>query len=247
MATAPQKPPRLRIERPTVADRRRWSMWKLDKSIEEIAARERVAARFIQASIDKVENFRFLPTSELLVADIHAASIEMLDDWKGTVRDATKARKYRTKANGREQIVVDHDTRLAAAREIREMTALTQPKGGPGVQVNVQNNNGATRPGGGMDFESRVRMIRAKHAGVLPGMVQTQLPAPQEERSHTEMLADDMEGAGLELEDSDLDELEDSQDADEPEGDETEEEDTGDDSDADSVPEASGKELDEEW
>ena len=257
MATTGARLPRIRIERPSGKDRKRWSMWKLDRTVQEIAAHEHASVKSVQESIDRVEGFKLLPGSEMLLADISATSIEMLDDWKESVQGARKATMLRTMPNGRSRVVVDHAMRLAAAKEIRELASLTQAKGA-GVQVNVQNNNGtAQRPGGGMDFESRLRLLRAKNAGQMPGgIIQAQLIAPKEEKTQAELLVEDMERAGLEIEDSDADELESEF---EDESDDSEEDDSDDDSDdsecADEEETASDQdpkevvdtETDEEW
>jgi len=256
MATTGARLPRIRIDRPSGKDRHRWSMWKLDKTVQEIAAREHASVKSVQESIDRVEGFKLLPGSEMLLADISATSIEMLDDWKETVQGARKATMVRTMPNGRSRLVVDHPTRLAAAKEIRELASLTQAKG-TGVQVNVQNNNGmAQRPGGGMDFESRLRMLRAKNAGQMPGaIVQAQLMAPKEEKTQAELLVEDMERAGLEIEDSDADELESEFETDSDDSEEEDSDEDGDDEGADEEEAASDKvseavvdtETDEEW
>lgn len=208
MATTSPKPPRLRIERPTARDRKLWTLWKLEKTVQEIAAQQHMSVKSVQDAIDRVESYRYLPSSELLSADIHATSMELLEEVKEPLRGALKAKTVRTKSNGREIVIDDHSTRLAAVKEIREMAALSQPKGA-GVQVNVQNNNLAAtqRLANGTDFESRLRVLRAKNAGQLPAVAQAQLMAPQE-KTQAEILAEDMEGAGIELEDSEIDELE---------------------------------------
>jgi len=107
-----------------------------------------------------------------------------------------------------------------------------------------------------MDFESRLRMLRAKNAGQMPGaIVQAQLMAPKEEKTQAELLVEDMERAGLEIEDSDVDELESEFETDSDDSEEEDSDEDGDDEGADEEEAASDKvseavvdtETDEEW
>jgi hypothetical protein len=209
MATA-TRPPRFRIERPGVLDRKRWYLWKSDKTVEELAAREHVAIKEIQKSIDKVESYRFLGSVEEVDAEYNIAALELVEEQKQVVLKAMRAKKTRTNVvTGKEVTVEDFVTQLAAAKEAREMAFASRMKGPAIVNNLLQQNNGAqNRPGGGMDFESRLRMLRAKNDAQLPTVAVRSLPAPQEEMSQAEALVADMEKSGIELSDAELDELE---------------------------------------
>ena len=251
MATA-MRPSRFRIERPGVLDRKRWYVWKSDKTIEEIAAREHVSIKEIQKSIDKVESYRFLGSVEEVDAEYNIAALELVEEQKQVVQKAMRAKKTRTNVvTGKEVTVDDFVTQLAAAKEAREMAFASRMKG-PAIVNNLlqQNNGGQQRPGGGMDFESRLRMLRAKNDAQLPTVNVRSLPAPQEEMSQSEALAADMAKSGIELSDAEMDELDeltegddDTEDGDDEEG----EEDTGEDGDEKEVSPAQDSKVDEDW
>ncbi len=260
MATA-TRPSRFKIERPSVQDRKRWYLWKSDKTPAEISAREHVSIKEVQKSIDKVESYRFLGSVEEVDAEYNIAALELVEEQKQVVLKAMRAKKKRTNVvTGKEVTVEDFVTQLAAAKEAREMAFASRIKG-PAIVNNLlqQNNGGQQRPGGAMDFESRLRMLRAKNDAQLPNVTVRSLPAPQEEMSQAEALVADMAKSGIELSDTEIDELEEMTEV-ESEADESDEEDDseeefeGDDSDDDQGGETQGKvspaqnsKVDEDW
>jgi hypothetical protein len=193
-----------------VQDRKRWYLWRSDKTPAELAAREHVSIKEIQKSIDKVESYRFLGSVEEVDAEYNIAALELVQEQKQVVLKAMRAKKTRTNVvTGKDVTVEDFVTQLAAAKEAREMAFASRIKGPAIVNNLLQQNNGTqNRPGGGLDFESRLRMLRAKNDAQLPTVNVRSLPAPHEEMSRTEALVADMAKSGIELSDAELDEFE---------------------------------------
>lgn len=238
MATATRST--MRLTPPSLKDRQRWYLWRSDKTVEEIAAREHAAIKEVQKSIDKVESYRYLGSIEEVDARYNHAALELVDEQVSVIRRAMKAKTVRTNpVTGQDKTIDDHATQLAAAKEAREMAGVTRAKSGPAIVNNLmqQNNGVGQRVNGGLDFESRLRMLRAQQAEQLPVTVTRQLEAPKDEPSHAERIAADMQEAGLELDDDELDELSGDVDDEDSEGEVSDDDDVSDD-DEDEAPQA---------
>ena len=192
--------------KPSVKDRQRWYLWRSEKPMEEIAAREKTDVANVRASIDRVESYRFLVSIEEVDLAYNAMALELVDDEKRVLKQAMRAKTWRTANNGKEVPIVDHKTRLSAIEIAREFTNTVRPKT-PMIQNNVQNNvNGGVNGGGGMSFEQRLREIKARRMAGELGNGPPLLEA-RTELSQAERIAEELEEAGIDLEDGDLAEL----------------------------------------
>jgi len=203
------------LAKPSVKDRQRWYLWRSEKPMEEIAARDRVAVETIKESIDKVEAYRYIASAEEVDMAYNMMALELVDSQKKVLKEAMNAKTYRIDTNGKEKVISDHATRLKALDVAREFASVARPKG-PGIQINTQNNvNGAGVNGtvGGLSFEQRLREIRAKREIEAPHAIMLEAP----KMTQAEKLAEEFEGAGIDLSDEDIDALEGDIDGDEEE------------------------------
>lgn len=190
--------------KPSVKDRQRWYLWRSEKPMEEIAAREKTDVANVRASIDRVESYRFLVSIEEVDLAYNAMALELVDDEKRVLKQAMKAKTWRTANNGKEVPIVDHKTRLSAIEIAREFTNTVRPKT-PMTQVNVQQNvaNGMS---GGMSFEQRLREIKARRAaGLTSG---PPLLEAKSQPSQAEAIAAEFEEVGIDLEEGDVEDME---------------------------------------
>jgi len=200
------------LQKPTVRDRQRWYLWRSEKPLEEIAARERASVETIRKSIDRVEAYRFIASVEEVDVAYNHLALNLIEDQENTLRSAMVAETWRTFPDGRQESIPDHLTRLKAIDTARELIEVTRPRV-PSTQVNVQQNVASgVGASGGMSFEQRLREIRAKReVQQIPGNNPMLLEAPPQ-MTRAEKIVAEFEEAGIDLEDGDLEDLEEGDD-----------------------------------
>jgi hypothetical protein len=205
----------MQLQKPNIKDRQRWFLWRTEKPIEEIAARERVSVDAVKKSIDKVQMYHFAGSFEEVGVAYNHMALEIVEEQRQVLKSAMVAETWRTIPSGKGKEVLyeptaDHATRLEALRVGMAFASLSRPKE-PANQINIQQNNAngmGGNSGGGMSFEQRIREIRARRQDAQLTSGQVLLAPPPPQKSQVEILADEFEDAGIDLDDEDLDELE---------------------------------------
>jgi len=196
------------LEKPSLKDRQRWYLWKQEKPIEEIAAREKVTVETIRKSIDAIESYRLAGSYEEVDIAWNHLALRLVEDQEGVLRSAMVAEKVTVLPDGARGFVPDHLTRMRALEVAREFAEVTRPKV-PMNQMNVQTNvvSGSNGSGGGISFESRLREIKARRAA---GELSSGAPLLEAsaQPSQAEALAAEFEDVGIDLEEGDLEEME---------------------------------------
>lgn len=212
------------LTKPTIKDRQRWYLWKQEKPIEEIAARDRVGEDTIRKSIDAVEIYRMSGAYEEVDISWNHMALRLVEDQESVLRSAMVAESWRTMKDGTEIPIPDHATRLKAIEVVKDLAVVSRPKA-PMNQVNVQTNvaNGTHGSnGGGLSFESRLREIRERRGMGQLGSGQPLLIESAPEQTQAEKVAAELDDIGIDLDEDDLRDLEGEE-----EDDETTEEEPG--------------------
>jgi hypothetical protein len=194
--------------KPSTTDRQRWYLWRSEKSIEEIAARERVKPETVRKSIDAVEVYRLSGSYEEVDAAWNHMALELVDEQKSVLLGAMVAETWITLPDGTRESIADHATRLKAIEVVKDLAVVSRPKA-PMNQVNVQTNvaNGLNGSSGGMNFEQRLREIKARRMAELVTAPATTPMLEAETTSQAESIAAELEDAGIDLEEGDIEEI----------------------------------------
>jgi len=151
------------VYRSTSANLRRHALHKLGRSIEEIAIEEGVRPAAIARSIESVDTMRLLNTPEVMTAEMINSVIGRKLKYDQALEAALDAvivgKKGTTTPN--------HNIRLRAVAEVRQMVKALQPRGG-GINLNVNNSSSALSSSIAssdtrfIGFEERLREVRAQ-------------------------------------------------------------------------------------
>jgi hypothetical protein len=142
---------------------------KSGKTIEEIAAEDGVTIEQVKVSIRAVEFKQGYHTNEYLQQNLIGVVLKLAPATQSALLDALTAGTTRESTNDRgEKIEIfepDHDTRLKAVSEVRQIAAVASPKAGnqTNVKVGVGLALGAGQASGSyIGMEERMREIRQK-------------------------------------------------------------------------------------
>lgn len=134
---------------------------------KEIAKSERVSLQTVNESIKSIEMYEQQNTEGQLQLAVRDLVISTIPQAKETIHGLLTATELVLKKNlktGKEEHVTveDKTTRLEGARLVRDLVAAVQPKG-PGVAVQVNNNNQPTiQLGSAETTEERMKRLRAQ-------------------------------------------------------------------------------------
>ncbi len=139
----------------------RWFLFRTERlSIEEIAARQRVAPHVVQSSLDYVQEWKLYNSNELVDAKINEVVLSSISETGNVFQQGMRA----TRLGPKGKQVADHATRLKTVDTMRSFAELARPKS-PIVQNNAQFNNNFGGPGNSPSagsFESWLRNKRAE-------------------------------------------------------------------------------------
>jgi hypothetical protein len=141
---------------------------KSGKTIEEIAAEDGVSIEVVKTSIRNVEFKQGYHTNEYLQQNLIGVVLKLAPAAQSALLEALASGTNREATNAEgEKITIfepDHDTRLKAVAEVRQIAAVASPRAGH--QTNVKVGVGVGLVGGGqasgsyVGMEERMREIR---------------------------------------------------------------------------------------
>ncbi len=143
----------------------RYALHKTGLTVEEIAQKHGVSVHTIEKSIKTVDNFRLTNTAEFLNFGMVDTVLGRKNKLDKALDEALDAKITFTDGSKRP----DHETRMKAVAEVRQLTAALQPKAS-GSRTVIQTNlsaqassvAAAKTEGHFTGFEERMRSIRAK-------------------------------------------------------------------------------------
>jgi hypothetical protein len=153
---------------------------KAGKTIEEIAAEDGVTPEVVKVSIRNVEFKQGYHTNEYLQQNLIGVVLKLAPATQGALLEALTAGTNRTSTNDRgEEITIfepDHDTRLKAVAEVRQIAGVASPRAAnqTNVKVGVGVGLGVNQASGsyvGMEDRMRELRQRMKDQPLLPDVV----------------------------------------------------------------------------
>ena len=132
-------------------------------TIEDIAEREHVTVLRVQESIDRMKEYSFRHSNEVVALRVNELFIQKIEKMGKVFDRGLMAKKSIRVGRDKFKDVPDVAMQLKAVETIKSMQEIAQPKA-PLVQNNTQFNNNLNSPGyqPGMSFESRLRIAREK-------------------------------------------------------------------------------------
>lgn len=135
---------------------------KHGESIEEIAAAEGVSVKAVKRSIESVNLYRSRNTHEQVNTILSHVVLEVGNQVRQALNEALGA-TFVVKDGDKTVHEPDHNTRMKAVGEVRQIAQVVQPKSGPSTNVTV--GVGVTQQtrvasGGYIGMEDRLRQIR---------------------------------------------------------------------------------------
>jgi hypothetical protein len=134
--------------------------------VEQIAARHNMSVEAVNAGLQRMEAHRSLCSNELFDMEVNAMLMGHMGQISKVIGEGLKAQIVITgkdPEDGKTKVIFrtpDTATRFKAIEEARKLNELTRPKG-PGVAVNIQNNNNQNNTTAtGRSYEDVLRAAR---------------------------------------------------------------------------------------